>query len=79
MANWIPISVDRPKENEELLITIRASIKNVVLRGFYCQEKFCVTVNAGNCLSTHIPVDDRSVIAWMLLPKPYEEEENELA
>lgn len=70
---WIPVSERLPKEAESVLLTVKDNkliYDNLVMIG-------CYTYEQGWILNGYIDLVDLNVIAWMPLPKPYKEGEQE--
>ena len=73
---WIPVSEELPEEYKYVLVTVNEKHNktipdSVVMIG-------CYTYEQGWILNGYIDLVDLNVIAWMPLPKPYKEgEQNE--
>lgn len=70
---WIPIKEDIPENDELMLVTVKDNKlihDNLVMIG-------CYTYEQGWILNGYIDLVDLNVIAWMPLPKPYKEGEQE--
>lgn len=71
---WIPCSEKMPDEDGEYLVTYNGKfVKNVIRVMWYRPEK--------NCFLLYMPIRGgvvfEDVIAWMILPEPYKESDNE--
>lgn len=65
---WIPVSERLPENECDVLITIQYGKERCVIKGYYSHtDKVWENVN-------RIPVGNKKVIAWKLLPEPYENE-----
>ena len=63
---WIPVSEALPKVRTDVLLAFE---KNMAV-GFYSYD--CWNVNTGNGFYTGVFTDEDKPIAWMPLPKPWE-------
>ena len=72
-GEWIPVSERLPEECKKVLVTVKYNKlihDNLVMIG-------CYTYEQGWILNGYIDLVDLNVIAWMPLPKPYKEGEQE--
>lgn len=80
LSEWIPCSERLPSECDEFLITWTSSVTNGPLLAFAEYEPDALLVSGGKWYleDDMREFKDVDVIAWMPLPKPYEEvKENE--
>lgn len=84
---WNPVAEKKPKPYEEVLVTVKGAIHNFPESALYVPdlEKWDKSNYKGEHRSAWIVWDDvwhyyyelSDVIAWMPLPKPYEEKEHD--
>lgn len=69
---WIPVNKELPKKDGEYLVTVggEATFPDVDTAWFYHGHWFTLSIHPYNQCTV-------KVIAWMPLPKPYEEEDND--
>ena len=71
--HWIPVSERLPEDETYVLTTIKVSNRVAHARRGLYQDGFFHNDNGDTWKAT-----DKEIIAWMPLPKPYEQQESEV-